>query len=153
MRKTDDRFKEIGLDDFRPNLLFFATSEENAMRHDRCHHAAGPQNGEHVLEEHQISLLSRLGTETVLKPLCELHPFTRIILAERRIGDNPVEPHQLSALQMKGICQYILVLNVCIRYPVEDHVHLAYGPDATVIILAVKGEIGRISPVLLHVLL
>jgi hypothetical protein len=82
----------------------------------------------------------------------EFHAIFGIIQAERRIRDNPIKPHQLPAIEMNRVSEHIVILDIGIGDSMENHVHLAHGPDTAVIVLPVKPEIARMATVFLNVL-
>ena len=127
-RQTDDRLDQILLQPLPANLLLGPAPEQHPMRHHRGDHAARLAHRQHVLGEHQIALLARGRTPAPAKPLRELHVAPGVVLAERRIGDHPVEPLQLAALAVHGMQQRVSQLNIRARHAVQQHVQLADRP-------------------------
>ncbi len=151
--QPDHRLQQVVLDEALPDLLLLATPEEHAVGHDRGQQALGPEHGHHVLGEHQVGLLAGLGAPAVAEPLLELGARPGVVLAEGRVCKHPVESHQLPTLPVHGLGQGVFVLDVGVGDAVEQHVHLADGPDAAVVVLTVEGEVPGVAAVLFHVLL
>ena len=149
---ADDGVEQIVPDETGPNLLLRSSTEQDTMRHDGADHAAGPKYADHVLDEHQVSLLAALRAEAVGETLREWDAFRRVVLRERRIGDDPVEPHQLAALLVEWVGEGVSVLQLGVGDVVQDHVHLGNGPGGAVVLLAVEREIPRVAPVFPDVL-
>ncbi len=105
-----------------------------------------------MLHEHQVGLLARFGAEAVAEALGEGDALGRVVLREGRIGDDPVEAHQLAALDVQRLGQGVAVAQVRVRDAVQDHVHLADGPDPAVVLLPVEAEVARVAAVLAHML-
>ena len=106
----------------------------------------------HVLDEHEVGLLAALRAEAVAESLGEGDAVRGVVLREGRIGDDPVEAHQLAALDVQGLGQGVAVAEVGVGDAVQDHVHLADGPDPAVVLLPVEAEVARVAAVLAHVL-
>ena len=98
------------------------------MGHHGDDHAAGFARAEHVLYEHEVALLAGRRAPSPAKPLGKLHVGPRIVLAEGRIGDHPVEAFQLAGLAMQRMQKSVFVLNVGPADAMEHHVDLADGP-------------------------
>ena len=79
-------------------------------------------------------------------------PVGGVVLGERRIGDHPVEAHQLAALDVQRARPGCRRSDVGVGDAVQEHVHLADRPDAAVVLLAVEAEVARVAAVLLDVL-
>ena len=82
------------------DLLLLAAPEQDAVRHDDCPAPAALQRGQHMLDEHQVSLLARLRRHPVNEPLPVLALGSLVVLGERRIGDHAVELLQAPALHV-----------------------------------------------------
>lgn len=152
-RKTDDGFEAIGLDDLLADVLFLTAPEEDAVGHDGGADAVGHQDGQDVLGEHQVRLLAGLGGEAVPEALGVLHPGGAAVLEEGRVGEHPVEAHELAALLMEGVGEGVVVTQVGVEDTMQDHVHLGDGPGAAVVLLARQGHTAPVLAVFLHVLL
>ncbi len=105
-----------------------------------------------MLDEHQVGLLAALGAESISEALRERNAAGRVVLGEGRIGDDPVEAHQLAAFQVERLSQGVPVLQVGVADAVQDHVHLGDRPDPAVVLLAVERQVARIASVLGDVL-
>ena len=132
--------------------LLLAAAEQHAVRHDGGHLAVGLEHGEHVLHEHQVGLLARLGhpdgeAAGILDVLLD------VVLGEGRIGEHAVEAHQLAVLVLVlRAAEGVVLADVGVRDAVQEHVHLADGPDAAVALLAEEREVARVAAVLADVL-
>ena len=112
------------------------------------------EHGEHVLHEHEVGLLAALGAEAEAEALLELQAVSRVVLRERRVGDDAVEAHELAALECaaaRRACRSFA--NVGVGDAVQQHVHLADRPDAAVGLLPVEPQVLRVAAVLVDVLL
>ena len=85
--------------------------------------------------------------------LLVVHPVLAVVLAEGRIADDPVKAHQLATVPMAWVGERVVVLNICALDAVQEHVHLADGPDAAVVVLPVEAEVTRVATVLGDVVL
>ena len=119
------------------------------MGQDSRDHAAGPADGEHVLGEHQVRLLAGGGTPAPAEALGELHAGAAVILAEGRIGDHPVETHQLATFLVSRVEQGVLKLDVGVPHPVQQHVEFADGPGGGVVDLSGQVEVFGVAAGLL----
>ena len=151
-RQPDHRLQQVVPEDAGADLLLGTAAEEDAVGHHRRHHPPGPEHGQHVLEEHQVGLLAALGAEAVAEALGELYPLAVIVLREGRVADDAVKAHQLALVQVERVEQRVVVLDVGVGDAVEEHVHLADGPNAAVGVLAVERQVTGIAAGLLHVL-
>ena len=106
-----------------------------------------------MLDEHQVGLLAALRCPAPLEPFRVLHAVAGVVQRERRVGDHPVEPHQLPAADVHRLGERVAVLDVGVRDAVQQHVHLADRPDAAVVLLARQVQVARVAAVLLDVLL
>ena len=75
-----------------------------------------------------------------------------VVLGERRIGDHPVEAHQLAAVDVLRVSERVVVADVGVGDAVQEHVHLGDGPDAAVGLLAVEAQVAGLPPLLVDVL-
>ena len=150
--QADDGFDEVLLDEFLPDLLFLTAAKEHSVRHDGGHHAVGFARGQHVLCEHEIALLPARGTPAPAEALFELHVGSRVILAEGRVGDDPVEAFQFAAIAVQRMEEGVLALDVPGPDAVENHVKPADGPRGGVAHLAAEAEVGRVAAGLVNVL-
>src|SRR5205823_6025287 len=82
--EPDHDLQEVVPDKAVADLLLLTTPEQDAVGHDRNNHATRPEDGQHVLDEHEIGLLAALRAKAIVKPLLELHPGSRIVLTEWR---------------------------------------------------------------------
>ena len=73
-------------------------------------------------------------------------PSWRVVQRERRIGDHPVEAHQLAALGVQRVGERVVVADVGVGDAVQQHVHLGDGPDAAVLLLAAQARGSAGSP-------
>jgi hypothetical protein len=64
-----------------------------------------------------------------------------LVEAERGIGDDDVEPHQVVALDQAGAGDGVAPLDAGIIHGVQEHVHAAQRPGGAVGLLAVEGEV------------
>src|SRR5581483_1961224 len=131
-RQADDRLDVVVVYELLPNLFLFAAPEQDAVRHDRRHQPTDAKDAEHVLGKHQVGLLPRLRGKAVVEAVFKLQFRLTVILGERRIRDHAIEPHELSAVSVLGVHQYVIVADVRSEDAVEEHVHLADGPDAAI---------------------
>jgi hypothetical protein len=145
-RRQADHGVEIALvDDVPARLALLAAPEQHAVRHHRRHAAVALEHGQHVLNEHQIRLLALLGHED-LEALRPVHPLADVVLAERRVGEDAIEPHELAVLApvLRGPDR-ILLPDVGRLDVVEDHVHLADGPGGADLLLARQNDVARVA--------
>ena len=106
-----------------------------------------------MLDEHQVGLLAALGRPAALEPLRVLHALAGVVQGERRIGEHPVEAHQLAAVDVHRLGEGVAVLHVGVGDAVQQQVHLRDRPDAAVVLLARQAQVARVPAVLLHVVL
>ena len=108
--------------------------------------------GQHVLHKHEVGLLAGLGA-----PLAEaagkFHVGAAVVLRKGRIGQHTVELAHLAVFQNQRVLQGVAVFDGEAGDVVEDHVHVADRPDSAVGVLAVEGEVVRVLPLLLDVLM
>ena len=124
------------------------------MRHDRRHVAVWLEAGEHVLHEHQISLLAGLGANHIGSGSGISCPGPAVVLRERRVGQHAVELAECVQLNENlRVLQRVGVLRCEARDVVEDHVHDADRPDRAVRVLAVKREVVGIVALFFDVLM
>ena len=97
-RKTDDRLDDVVAYEDLADQLFLAAAEENTVGHDCRHVAVGLQARQHVLDEHQIGLLARLGAPFP-EARRELYGGPAVVLRKRRIGENPIELPDLAVVE------------------------------------------------------
>ena len=70
------------------------------------------EDGEHVLEEHEVGFLAALGGVAVSEPFGVGERGLVVVLAERRVGDHPVEPSQFTAAGVFGVGERVVVAEV-----------------------------------------
>ena len=80
------------------------------------------------------------------------HVAAPFVEAERRIGNHPVIQQQLPLIYQLRVPDRVALLDPGVGQPVEQHVHLADGPGAEVLLLAVERQVARIAPVPLDVM-
>ncbi len=85
-------------------------------------------------------------------PLGKFHVAFRVVLAEWRIGDHPVETLEFPAFPVQGMQQGILEPNIGAPNAVQEHVDFADGPGRGIVYLAAEAKIGRIAAGLLDIL-
>ena len=68
-----------------------------------------------------------------------------LVEAERRVGDHPVVEQQLAFIDQLRIPDRVALLDARVGQPVEQHVHLADGPRAEVLLLAVERQVARVA--------
>ncbi len=123
------------------------------MRHHHGHFAVGLQRRDHVLHKHQVRLLAAFGHE-VTEPFFELHRLQTVVLRERRIRDDSVKSPQFAVgIQMQRFFQSIPVLDVGTANAMQQHVHFADRPGASVEFLPGQFQIARISAGFLNMFL
>ena len=122
------------------------------MRHHDPEPARGVQHCHHVLDERQVALRLRRHAEPE-PPVAVVidHVATPLVEAERRIGDHPVIQQQLSLIDQLRVPNRIALLDPGVGQPVEQHVHLADGPGAEVLLLAVERQVAWIAAAPLNV--
>ena len=125
------------------------------MRHDCRDHPARPRDRQHVLDEHEVSLLALLRRVAVAEALGERDGVSHVVHRERRVGDHPVEPLQLPAGDVGWVFKraVVVVPEVRIGDAMQQHVHFGDGPDAAVLLLAGKCQVAAVATGLLDVLL
>ena len=149
LRQADDGFDEVLFEEFLADFLFRPAAKEHAVGHDGGNHAARFAHGEHVLGEHEVAFLAGRGTPAPAETLRELHIAARVVLAERRIGDDAVEAFQFAAVLVLRVQQGVLKLNVRAGDAVQEHVQFADGPGGGVVDLAAEAEVGGVAAGLL----
>ena len=150
--EADHRFQKIIFDKALADLLLRPAPEKNSMGHHRGQHPVAAQDGQHMLDKHQVRLFPRFRAEAVAKALAEVEFALAVILAEGRIAEHPVKTHQLPAIHVKWIGDGILIANVLVGIDsVKEEIHLADGPHPAVVILAVETQIPGVVAVLLHI--
>src|SRR5262249_8154926 len=145
LRQANDGLDEVLFEEFLTDLFLFTTAKEHTVGHNGRHHAAGLADSQHVLGEHQVALLARSRTPTPSKTLGELHVSARIVLAERRIGDDAVEALQLAGFAVHGMQQRIVKLDIRTRHAVEEHVQLTDGPGRSIVYLPTQAHVRRVT--------
>jgi hypothetical protein len=123
---------------------------QDAVRHNSGNHAAGFANREHMLGEHQVALLAGRRGPTPAETLRILHVRTRIILTERRIGDDAIKAFKLTRLSVHRMEQRVLELYVGAGNTVEKHVQLADRPGGSIVDLSTKANVSGIAARLLY---
>ena len=73
------------------------------------------------------------------------HVAAPLVEAERRIGDHPVVEQHLALVDQLRVPDGVALLDARVGQPVEQHVHLADGPRAEVLLLAVERQVTRIA--------
>lgn len=150
-RQTDDGLDNVVVNEQFADKLFLATPKQNAMRHDGCQVPVALQAGQHVLNKHEVGLLARLGTP-LAKTRRKLEGGATVVLGKGWIGQHAVELADGGTVKNLGIFQGIAVLNGETGNVVEDHVHDTNRPYRSVGVLAKQGEVVRILPLLLNIL-
>jgi hypothetical protein len=140
-----------------------AAAEQHAVRHHGGDHAAVAGDGQHVLQEHQVGLLGAQRHLAVAEALGELRRpggcAVGVLLGvapvdgERRVGEDPVEVHQLAAFDVLRLGQRVVVLQVGGADAVQQHVHLGDGPHRAVELLAEEVGLAAVLAVLVDVFL
>jgi hypothetical protein len=90
-RQADDRLDQILLEELGADFLLGPATEQDALGHDGTDHPLVFAHRQHVLGEHQVRLLAAGRAPTPAEALRELHVALGVVLAERRIGNDPVE--------------------------------------------------------------
>ena len=93
-----------------------------------------------MLREHQVGLLTRRGAPAEAEAVAELDAPLGVVLAERRIGDHPVEAHQAPVLDVLRFEQRVAVPDVGVRDAVQQQVHPADRPDGPIVFLAIEAQ-------------
>ena len=153
--QTNYGFDHVIVKERSADIALLAAPEEHAVRHNSRDEAARPSDCQHVLDEHQVGLLALLGRPTATESLRERHLLTGVVHGERRIGNHPIEPHQLATLDMGRIFKGAIVgvANVSVGDAMQEQVHLADSPDTPVLLLACEGEVATVAAGLLDVFL
>ena len=121
------------------------------MRHDRGNDAIGLENGQHVLEEHEVGFLAILGCVAIAEPFLVGERGLVVVLAERGVGDHPVESDQLTVTDVVGVAEGVVVAEVSVSDAVEQHVHLRDRPCGPVVLLPGENQIGGIATIVSNV--
>jgi len=104
------------------------------------------------LHEHEVGLLAALRHEGV-EPLGMLHVLAGIVLGEGRVGDDPIKAVQFAILvEMARLLYGVALLDFEGLDAVQEHIHLADGPGAAVVLLPGQIQVVRVAAGLLHVL-
>ena len=74
-----------------------------------------------------------------------------VVLAERRVGDDPVEAFELAALDVLGAGEGVVVAKVGVVDAVQEHVHLGDRPRGAVVLLPGEVQVARVAAVVGHV--
>jgi len=122
------------------------------MGHDSRHMATTLETRQHVLHEHEVGFFAGLWAP-LLEAVSEFHGCTTVILRKRRVGQHPVKFANLAILQNLRVLQSITVLYGKTADVVEDHVHVADGPDRTIRVLSIKGQVVGILTLLFDILM
>ena len=150
--KADDRLEQVLPQQPLADLPLHGATEQHAVGYDDAEPARGVQHRHHVLDERQIALgLRRHAEPEAPVAVVPGHLAAPFVEAERRIGDHPVVQQQLAFLHQLRVPDRIALLDAGVGQPVEQHVHLADGPGAEVLLLAVKRQVARIAPLPLDV--
>ena len=75
--------------------------------------------------------------------------LSRVVLAERRIGDDAVEAFQFARLAVLRVQQRVCEPDVGAGHAMQQHVELADGPGGGVVHLAAQAQVGRVAAGLL----
>lgn len=106
-----------------------------------------------MLHKHQVRLLAIFGHE-VSEPFLELHRLQTVILRERWIGDDSIKPTQFTVLvQMQWFFERIAVANVRTANAMQQHIHFADSPCATIEFLSGEFKVARITADFLNMFL
>ncbi len=114
--------------------------------------AVGLKASAHVLNKHEVGLLAGFRAE-LTEAAGEGHTGAAVVLRERRVCEHAVELARLALFKNLRIFQRIPVFDGETGDIVEDHVHVADGPDSAVGVLPVEGEIIRVLALLFHILM
>ena len=125
--------------------------EQHAVWHDRGDYAVALEDGQHVLEEHEVGLLAALWGVAVAEPFGVGERGLVVVLAERRVGDHPVEPPQLTTAGVSGVGERVVVEEIRVPDAVQQHVHLRDRPGGAVVLLPGEVKVGGIAAVVGHV--
>ncbi len=150
-RQADDGLDDVVVDQVFADEFFLAAAEQHAVGHDGRHVAVGLEAGDHVLHEHEVGLLAGFRAEFA-EAAGELHGGAAVVLRERRVGEHAIEFARLTVFQDQRVLQRIPVLDGEAGDVVEDHVHVADGPDRAVRVLPIERKVVGILPLLLDVL-
>ena len=145
--ETDDRVEQVVLDDLLTDGPFDPASEQHPVWHDRGDDAVVLEDRQHVLQEHEVGFLAALRGVAVVEPLGVGERVLVVVLAERRVGDDTVEPLQLAAAGVLGVGERVVVLEVGVSDAVQQHVHLRDRPCGAVVLLPGQYEIGWVAAV------
>jgi len=119
--------------------------------HDGRHHAARFADSQHVLSKHQIRFFARRRTPAPAIALRKLHIALRIVLTERRIGNDPIKPFEFAALPVEGVQERVFQFDIGAAYAVQEHIDFADGPCRRIIHLAAEAQVGRVAAGLLDI--
>ena len=151
-READHRLKKVLLQQALADLPLRGTAEQHAVGNNDAETAGSVEHGHHVLHEREVALGLRRHAEPEASVTVVLgHVAAPLVEAERGIGDHAIVEQQLSVVEELGIADGVALLDTGVGQAVEQHVHLADGPGAEVLLLPVKGQVPRIALLALDV--
>ena len=148
--QADHRVQQVVLDDGLADFALDSAPEEHAVGHDRGDNAVLFEYRQHVLEEHQVGLLATLRGVAVLEPLLEGEGGLVVVLAERGVGDHPVEELQITIADVLGAGESVFVEEVGIPDSVQEHVHLGNRPGGAVVLLTCQLQVFGVASAVRH---
>ena len=134
------------------DLPLRAAAEQHAVRHHDAEPARGVQHRHHVLDEREVALRLRRHAEPEARMAVVLgHVAAPLVEAERRVGDHPVVEQQLTLVHELRVPDRVALFDPGVGQAVEQHVHLADGPRAEVLLLPVERQVARVAALPLDV--
>jgi hypothetical protein len=107
---------------------------------------------DHVLHEGKIALGLRRDSEAEAPIAVVLGDVAApLVQRERRVRDDAVEQHEPVAIPKLGVTDRVALLDPRVGQAMQEHVHLADGPRAQVLLLPEEGEVLGVLPVTLEV--
>ncbi len=126
-------------------FLLLAAAEEHAVGHDGGHFAIGFEDGEHVLDEHEVGLFA-FFRQPDGETAGIFGVFADVVLAEGRIGQDAVEAGEFAGLGfVLGTAEGVFLADIGGLDAMEKHVHFADGPGGTDAFLAGEREVAGIG--------
>ena len=122
--QTDHRIEHVVADELFANFAFRAGPEQHAMRRDDSHAARGrPGDRKHMEDESVVAAALRrhMGREALVRVGFGLF-VPPLVKAERRIGDDDVEAHQVVALNQGRRIQRVAPVDPGAVLLVQQHV-------------------------------
>ena len=144
--------EEVLLQQPLANLPLRAAAEQDAVRHHDAEPTRGVQYRHHVLDEREVPLRLRRHAEPKARIAIVLgHLAAPLVEAERRVGDHAVVEQQLTLIYELRI-RIVSPFSIrALGQSVEQHVHLADGPGAEVLLLAMERQVAWIPALPLDV--